>query len=199
MRAESSIAWRARPEGGLREDRVPAVTLWLDAVGERLPRKLLFFLPSGKEAREVQFTKFRKVQGQEGRRRDGDPRPLRAQTQSSRGSSTSTSSRRRSTTVFTPEGAEIRWLAGGDPTSGRGVLQEPAVQQPQQLHRDGITSPSACSAPAGRGGRARRAAPTPARARGRARDPRASRPRTSRSASASPATPRPRPRGAGAR
>ncbi len=39
----------------------PRVTLWLDAEGERLPRKLLFFLPSGKEAREVLFTKFRKV------------------------------------------------------------------------------------------------------------------------------------------
>ena len=31
--------------------------------GRALPRKLLFFLPSGKEAREVTFTKFRKVQG----------------------------------------------------------------------------------------------------------------------------------------
>ena len=41
----------------------PRVTLWLDAGGEHLPRKLLFFLPSGKEAREVLFTKFRKVQG----------------------------------------------------------------------------------------------------------------------------------------
>jgi hypothetical protein len=39
----------------------PRVTLWLDAEGERLPRKLLFFLPSGKEAREVFFTKFQKV------------------------------------------------------------------------------------------------------------------------------------------
>lgn len=39
----------------------PRVTLWLDAEGERLPRQLLFFLPSGKEAREVRFTKFRKV------------------------------------------------------------------------------------------------------------------------------------------
>ena len=29
--------------------------------GERLPRKLLFFLTSGKEAREVLFTKFRKI------------------------------------------------------------------------------------------------------------------------------------------
>ena len=41
----------------------PRVRLWIDAQGERLPRKLLFFLPSGKEAREVRFTKFRKVQG----------------------------------------------------------------------------------------------------------------------------------------
>lgn len=41
----------------------PKVTLWLDAEGERLPRKLLFFLPSGKEAREVLFTKFQKVGG----------------------------------------------------------------------------------------------------------------------------------------
>jgi hypothetical protein len=40
----------------------PRVTLWLDAEGEKLPRKLLFFLPSGKQAREVLFTKFRKVQ-----------------------------------------------------------------------------------------------------------------------------------------
>jgi Outer membrane lipoprotein-sorting protein len=39
----------------------PRVTLWLDAEGERLPRKLLFFLPSGKEAREVLFTRFQKV------------------------------------------------------------------------------------------------------------------------------------------
>lgn len=39
----------------------PRVTLWLDDGGERLPRKLLFFLTSGKEAREVRFTKFRKV------------------------------------------------------------------------------------------------------------------------------------------
>jgi hypothetical protein len=39
----------------------PRVTLWLDAEGERLPRKLLFFLQSGKPAREVLFTKFRRV------------------------------------------------------------------------------------------------------------------------------------------
>ena len=41
----------------------PRVRLWIDAAGERLPRKLLFFLTSGKEAREIRFTKFRKVQG----------------------------------------------------------------------------------------------------------------------------------------
>jgi len=43
----------------------PKVTLWLDADGapEPLPRKLIFRLPSGKEAREVVFTKFKKVQG----------------------------------------------------------------------------------------------------------------------------------------
>jgi hypothetical protein len=41
----------------------PRVTLWLDAQGERLPRKLEFFLSSGKAARVVLFTKFRKVQG----------------------------------------------------------------------------------------------------------------------------------------
>jgi len=41
----------------------PHVRLWIDAAEERLPRKLLFFLPSGKEAREVRFTKFRKIQG----------------------------------------------------------------------------------------------------------------------------------------
>jgi hypothetical protein len=39
----------------------PRVTLWLDAEGEHLPRKLLFFLQSGKQAREVFFVKFRKV------------------------------------------------------------------------------------------------------------------------------------------
>lgn len=41
----------------------PRVRLWIDAAGERLPRKLLFFLPSGMEAREVGFTEFRKIQG----------------------------------------------------------------------------------------------------------------------------------------
>jgi hypothetical protein len=41
----------------------PKVTLWIDAEGETLPRKVLFRLPSGKDAREVTFTKFTKVQG----------------------------------------------------------------------------------------------------------------------------------------
>jgi hypothetical protein len=41
----------------------PHVVLWLDAHGERLPRKLRFFLSSGMAAREVLFTKFRKVNG----------------------------------------------------------------------------------------------------------------------------------------
>lgn len=41
----------------------PKVTLWLDASGDRLPRQLVFILPSGKPARQVRFTKFRKVQG----------------------------------------------------------------------------------------------------------------------------------------
>jgi hypothetical protein len=41
----------------------PRATLWIDARGERLPRRLVLFLPSGKEAREVDFTKFRKVRG----------------------------------------------------------------------------------------------------------------------------------------
>lgn len=39
----------------------PRATLWLDAEGERLPRQLLLVLPSGKAAREVAFTKFRRV------------------------------------------------------------------------------------------------------------------------------------------
>ncbi len=39
----------------------PRAILWLDAEGERLPRKLVLFLPSGREAREVAFTKFRRV------------------------------------------------------------------------------------------------------------------------------------------
>ena len=38
----------------------PKVTLWLDTQDKRA-RKLLFFLPSGREAREVTFTKFRKI------------------------------------------------------------------------------------------------------------------------------------------
>jgi hypothetical protein len=38
----------------------PKVTLWLDTQ-DRRARKLLFFLPSGREAREVTFTKFRKI------------------------------------------------------------------------------------------------------------------------------------------
>ncbi len=41
----------------------PRATLWLDAEGERLPRKLVLYLPSGKAAREIAFTKFRRVQG----------------------------------------------------------------------------------------------------------------------------------------
>jgi len=41
----------------------PKVTLWIDAEGETLPRKVIFKLPSGKDAREVTFTKFTKVQG----------------------------------------------------------------------------------------------------------------------------------------
>ncbi len=38
----------------------PKVTLWLDTQDKRA-RKLLFFLPSGREGREVTFTKFRKI------------------------------------------------------------------------------------------------------------------------------------------
>jgi hypothetical protein len=41
----------------------PRVTLWIDAEDERIPRKVVFQLPSGKDAREVLFTKFSKVQG----------------------------------------------------------------------------------------------------------------------------------------
>jgi hypothetical protein len=41
----------------------PKVTLWLDAEGERLPRELLFYLPSGREARQVLFTRFGKFGG----------------------------------------------------------------------------------------------------------------------------------------
>ena len=38
------------------------MTLWLDAEGPKLPRQLVFILPSGKPARQVVFTKFKKVQ-----------------------------------------------------------------------------------------------------------------------------------------
>jgi Outer membrane lipoprotein-sorting protein len=41
----------------------PRATLWLDAEGERLPRKLVFSFTSGRLAREVTFTKFRTVGG----------------------------------------------------------------------------------------------------------------------------------------
>ena len=41
----------------------PHVTLWVDAEGPKLPRKLRFDLPSGKAAREVLFTQFKQVQG----------------------------------------------------------------------------------------------------------------------------------------
>jgi hypothetical protein len=41
----------------------PRATLWLDADGERLPRKLAFSFSTGLPAREVTFTKFRTVQG----------------------------------------------------------------------------------------------------------------------------------------
>jgi hypothetical protein len=40
----------------------PSVVLWLDAT-KKLPRRLLFRLPSGREAREVLFTGFREVRG----------------------------------------------------------------------------------------------------------------------------------------
>ncbi len=40
----------------------PKVTLWIDAEGPKLPRQLVFILPSGKPARQVVFTKFKKVQ-----------------------------------------------------------------------------------------------------------------------------------------
>ena len=43
----------------------PRLTLWLDAAPDKLPRKLRFFLPSGKAAREVVFTRFRKVGGKD--------------------------------------------------------------------------------------------------------------------------------------
>jgi outer membrane lipoprotein-sorting protein len=40
----------------------PSVVLWLDAA-KKLPRKVLFRLPSGRDAREVLFTGFREVRG----------------------------------------------------------------------------------------------------------------------------------------
>jgi hypothetical protein len=40
----------------------PKVVLWLDAA-DHLARKVLFFLPSGKEAKEAVFTKFSKAAG----------------------------------------------------------------------------------------------------------------------------------------
>jgi outer membrane lipoprotein-sorting protein len=40
----------------------PKATLWIDAEGTKLPRRLLFQLPSGKPARQVIFTHFKKVQ-----------------------------------------------------------------------------------------------------------------------------------------
>jgi hypothetical protein len=39
----------------------PKVTLWIDAEGPKLPRRLVFILPSGKPARQVLFTRFQKV------------------------------------------------------------------------------------------------------------------------------------------
>jgi hypothetical protein len=41
----------------------PRITLWLDAGSGHLPRKLLFLLSSGKEAREVDFTGFKEIGG----------------------------------------------------------------------------------------------------------------------------------------
>ena len=41
----------------------PRATLWLDAEGEKLPRKIVFSFSSGLAAREVTFTKFRDVRG----------------------------------------------------------------------------------------------------------------------------------------
>ena len=41
----------------------PRATLWLDADGERLPRKIVFSFSTGLAAREVTFTKFRNVRG----------------------------------------------------------------------------------------------------------------------------------------
>ena len=39
----------------------PRATLWLDAEGEKLPRKIRFAFSTGRDAREVTFTGFRKV------------------------------------------------------------------------------------------------------------------------------------------
>jgi hypothetical protein len=39
----------------------PKATLWLDAEGDRLPRKIVFSFSSGMAAREVLFTKFRTI------------------------------------------------------------------------------------------------------------------------------------------
>jgi Outer membrane lipoprotein-sorting protein len=41
----------------------PKATLWLDAEGDRLPRKIVFSFSSGMAAREVLFTQFRTVAG----------------------------------------------------------------------------------------------------------------------------------------
>jgi hypothetical protein len=41
----------------------PRATLWLDAEGPKLPRKIVFSFSSGLAAREVTFTKFREVRG----------------------------------------------------------------------------------------------------------------------------------------
>ena len=41
----------------------PKATLWLDAEGQRLPRKIVFAFSTGLAAREVTFTKFRNVRG----------------------------------------------------------------------------------------------------------------------------------------
>ena len=41
----------------------PKATLWLDAEGDRLPRKIVFSFSSGMAAREVLFTKFRTIHG----------------------------------------------------------------------------------------------------------------------------------------
>ena len=48
---------RSRPDGKVAEPALPAVVLWWNEA-EHLPAKVLFSLPSGKEAKEVTFTKF---------------------------------------------------------------------------------------------------------------------------------------------